>query len=300
VIVEQVLREAGYTYSIIVDPASPQGHGPLTDYRSTFPREELSTMATRLGVDFLSCITSDAEQAAALLASRPDARSFHVIRDPRDVIVSGYFSHRNSHPVDGLPHLAAHRESLMKVSKDEGLFLEMDFSSQVLRDIGTWNYDQESILELKMEDLTARPYEGFLEIFEFLGLMSWDGAYRIREKSARFVRTTLNRFSTRHFLLGALRRPILLTGEMLLGRVYDHRFEKKAKGRKVGQSDVASHYRKGVAGDWVNHFKPDHAKYFTDRFGDILIATGYETSHDWMSLLSKRTGATSRSRSSVS
>ena len=28
-----------------------------------------------------------------------------------------------------------------------------------------------NIIEIKMEDLTAKPYEGFLDIFEFLGLV---------------------------------------------------------------------------------------------------------------------------------
>ena len=279
-IVEQVLREAGFTYSIVVDPAAPQGRGPLTDYRSTFSREELRAHASERGVDFLSCITADAEQAAALLGSGTGTRGFHVIRDPRDVLVSAYFSHRNSHTVEGLPHFAEHRASLQEVSTEEGLMLEMDFSAQCLLDMKTWDYDQASVLELKMEELTARPYEGFLEIFEFLGLMSWDGTYRMREKSAHFARTALNRLSRRHPLLDPLRRPVAITGEMLLGRVYDHRFEKKARGRKAGQSDVNSHYRKGVAGDWINHFKREHAEHFVDRFGDLLQVTGYETSDD--------------------
>jgi len=277
-IIEQVLRESGHRSKMVFDPRSPHDRSELTDYYETFPREELVDYVERHGLDFLSCISADAEQAASLFETKKEPiRGIHVIRDPRDIIVSGYFSHRNSHPVDGLPHLAAHRESLRSVSKEEGLFLEIDFSAQLLHDIGTWAYDQEWVLELKMEDLTARPYEGFLEIFEFLGLMSWNGAYRMREKTAYFVRTALNRLSRRHPLLDVLRRPVQVTGDMLLGQVYDHRFEKKANGRKVGEADASSHYRKGIPGDWVNHFRPAHTEYFIELFGDLLTITGYES-----------------------
>jgi len=276
-IVEEVLREAGYTYSIAVDPNSPQGRGRLTDYRTTVSREGLRAYADETRVDFLSCITADFEQAAALLNDSNETRGFHVIRDPRDIIVSAYFSHRNSHPVDGLPHYAKHRAALLELPKDEGLLLEMEFSAQCLHDIRSWDYNQDAVLELKMEDLTARPYEGFLEIFEFLGLMSWDSMYRMREKAAHFIRTSLNRFSTRHPLLDTLRCPVPVTGEMLLGRVYDHRFKKKTGGRKPGESNPNSHYRKGVAGDWINHFTPTHVEYFSENFDDLLLVTGYES-----------------------
>jgi hypothetical protein len=277
-IVEQVLREAGYSYGMVLDPRSPHDRGPLTNYQETFSRPDLGDHLARSGVEFLSCITADIEQARAL----DGVRGFHVIRDPRDIIVSGYFSHRNSHPTEGLPHYARHREALQAVSKDEGLFLEMDFSARCLYDLAEWDYDQDQILEVKMEDLTARPYEGFLEIFEFLDLMSWDGAYLMRDKVKHFARTALNRFTQRHRWLRPLRHRIPVTGEMLLGRVYDLRFEKKAGGRQAGQTNVNSHYRKGVAGDWVNHLTPDHLRHFSDMFGDVLLRTGYETDPAWI------------------
>jgi len=37
---------------------------------------------------------------------------FHLIRDPRDLLVSSYFSHRNSHSTANWPELEGHRESL--------------------------------------------------------------------------------------------------------------------------------------------------------------------------------------------
>jgi hypothetical protein len=68
---------------------------------------------------------------------------------------------------------------------------------------------------------------------------------------------------------------------LLLGTVYTRRFEAKAGGRTKGSEDVSSHYRKGVAGDWIAHFTPEHADYFIRTFGDVLIELGYEPDHAW-------------------
>lgn len=58
-------------------------------------------------------------------------------------------------------------------------------------------------------------------------------------------------------------------------------FARLAGGRKKGQEDVNSHYRKGTPGDWKNHFSPEHIRHFKDQFGDLLIKLGYESSPDW-------------------
>ena len=62
--------------------------------------------------------------------------------------------------------------------------------------------------------------------------------------------------------------------------VDSHSFEKKA-GRKKGQEDIASHHRKGIVGDWRNYFDEDVVAAFKERFGDVLILTGYENDYDW-------------------
>jgi len=277
-IIAKVCREAGLRHKLILDPKTPSDTGPLTDYSSTFDRWELGSYLQRHEVDFASCVTADRGHVDGLNVL---FRGFHVIRDPRDIVVSAYFSHKNSHPVTGLPHLAAHRERLQSVSKSEGLLLEMEFSKTELLALRDWNYDQPNVLEVKMEDLTAHPYETFLDIFTFLDLMDWNGQPKMRQKARTFLLTSLNRFGARSPWLAPLRCPIRVTGDMLLGRVYDNRFEKKTGGRDVGKADKQSHYRKGKAGDWRNHFTPEHVERFKEAFGDILIQTGYEAHYDW-------------------
>ena len=207
-------------------------------------------------------------------------RGFHVIRDPRDLLVSAYFSHRYSHPIEPFPELEPHRKRLESVSKEEGLFLEMEFSAPTLQDMGEWPYGHPNILEVKMEALTTRPYEGFLRIFEFLGLLEEEATYAAHRRIRCFVQEMLNRLSFRYPMLGWLRRPMPVTGELLLGRVYDHRFEKKARRRK-GEEDPKSHYRKGQPGDWRNHFTEAHVAAFKEKFGDLLVRLGYEPDNNW-------------------
>jgi len=59
-----------------------------------------------------------------------------------------------------------------------------------------------------------------------------------------------------------------------------HSFEKKA-GRKPGEEDVNSHHRKGVSGDWQNYFDQKLTRQFKDRYGDVIIQTGYEKDANW-------------------
>ncbi len=51
--------------------------------------------------------------------------------------------------------------------------------------------------------------------------------------------------------------------------------------RKPGEEDRKSFIRKGVAGDWKNHFTADAATLFRDLAGDALVAAGYEPDRDW-------------------
>jgi hypothetical protein len=44
--------------------------------------------------------------------------------------------------------------------------------------------------------------------------------------------------------------------------------------------DVTNRLRKGVAGDWKNHFDERHKEYFKSHFNDVLVKLRYETSDD--------------------
>ncbi len=60
-----------------------------------------------------------------------------------------------------------------------------------------------------------------------------------------------------------------------------NRFESRTGGHRRGHEDVNSHERKGVAGDWQNHFTDKVACAFRSRYGSLLVATGYEKDERW-------------------
>lgn len=46
-------------------------------------------------------------------------------------------------------------------------------------------------------------------------------------------------------------------------------------------SQHAGTFRKGMIGDWPNHFTKEHKKIFKEVTGDLLIRLGYESNMDW-------------------
>lgn len=190
---------------------------------------------------FLICWNSD-----YLYINNLERLGFHVIRDPRDVIVSGYFSHLYSHEVGDWPRLRVYRQMLENLNKEDGLLAEMQFSSIYLYQMYSWNYNQPRILEKKFEDLISNTIEQFQQIFAHLRVV-----------------------------------PDLISDEDLIELLDKFSFEKLSGGRQVGSEDTRGHYRKGVVGDWRNHFSERHIACFKALYNPILLACGYETKENW-------------------
>ena len=248
----------------------------------------------------------------------PPLRGFHVVRDPRDLIVSAYYSHLHSHRLDTWPGLAEHRRHLQAVDMSQGLLLEMEFSRRELVEIAEWDYHQPTVLEIRMEDLTTAPLEEFTRIVEHLGFTHLP-ASSLRERLGSLVAILFGRGRrlARRYLAGraSLPGPALpadlqlaaasasrpdpyrfypldgawkhglrcrsLTPDEVPAIVEQHDFAKKAGGRERGVEDRRNHYRKGVAGDWRNHFEPVHIDFFRRNYNDLLLKLGYETDPRW-------------------
>lgn len=208
-------------------------------------------------------------------------RGFHVIRDPRDIVVSGYFSHLYSHPTDKSSRIREEREKLQNLPKDEGLLLEMEFNYDVFKAMYEWNYSLENVMEIKMEDLISNPYRNFVDIFRFLGLVS-ESRPTFKERWSHLL--AISALRTQQVII---KEPILhlplatVPYERILGIIYENDFKKKSGGRKQGEENAKSHYRKGVAGDWQNHFNEKHVEVFKEKYNPILIKLGYEQDDRW-------------------
>lgn len=209
-------------------------------------------------------------------------RGFHVIRDPRDILVSAYFSHLYSHPTDVWEQVSGVRKQLSDLNVEEGLLFEMDFIQEVLDSIFDWDYGNENILELKMEKALQDPYGIWIEIFDFMGLLTQRPPSRTQRvwKDFQSLVNAVNRPPSDSGKRGWF-RPGSVSPERVLGIADTFHFRRLAEGRKQGQEDKKSHFRKGVAGDWKNHFTPKATDVFKERFGDKLIQLGYESNNDW-------------------
>ncbi|NLE46352.1 MAG: sulfotransferase domain-containing protein [Chloroflexi bacterium] len=215
--------------------------------------------------------------AIAALNERYGYRGFHVIRDPRDIVVSGYFSHLHSHPITqyNQERMTEWRRQLAAApSIEAGLLLELEFEDANFANMAGWRYDDTDIYETRYEMLITDPMTIFCQVFRFLGLttprlglstlvamLSERALYRLRNQ-----RTT---------------HPTCLPQLILRRILAQNAFERKTGGRLQGQENVRHHYRKGIAGDWRNYFTPRVTAAFKERYGPLLIRLGYEQSLDW-------------------
>jgi hypothetical protein len=238
---------------------------------------DLPAYAAARGTHFVSYGNADIEYCRSL----PPHRAFHIVRDPRDIVVSAYFSHLKSHATGQWPELIAHRERLSALSMEEGLLEEIRFRSGSFAHMANWDYDQPHVLEVRFEEITGRSYETLLRIFEHLGLLqSRDYRFGSRIGSVlREIRAWLRESTGKDLLplpMGAqLAPPDLLT------LAWRHRFQAKAAGRAKGQEDTGSHYRKGKSGDWVDHFGPEHKALFKELYPGLVTQLGYGSNEDW-------------------
>lgn len=183
-----------------------------------------------------------------ILLDVPECVGTHMIRDPRDVIVSGYFYHlwtkeswvHIQHPEWGMTY----QEKMNLVSKDEGLMFEMkNMGASTTARMKKWNYSDPRILEVRYEDLIEDPDGVFSKMLRHWGVTD--------ENFEECLEITRAHHMTRE------------------------------TGRKIGEVQLGSHMRNGLPGQWKEHFTPDHKAYFKENFGDILIVLGYEKSNDW-------------------
>lgn len=235
---------------------------------------DLAGYLDRHPVDFLSYINARWEHVRRL----DQVVGFHVIRDPRDVLVSAYFSHLHTHESGAWPELAEHRRRLRSASKEEGLHLQIEFISDVFEALQGWDYGSDGILELTFEELTARPYRTFLRVFDHLGVLD-ERDLGLRRQLGYVVRGLWNQavvLADGPDLLRLRRRSV--PGERLLAVVYQNRFDRKTGGRRPGEEDRSSHYRKGVPGDWRNHLERSHLQELDRRFPELFGRTGYTRS----------------------
>lgn len=94
----------------------------------------------------------------------------YVMRDPRDIIVSWYFSMRDTHGEMG--KVKKYREDLKKLDLDAGLHYCIEAFSMKLMAMRTWanNQHDPNLIILKFEELTQNPAIELRRLLDFMNV----------------------------------------------------------------------------------------------------------------------------------
>ncbi len=100
-----------------------------------------------------------------VMSQRGPFRGFHVIRDPRDLVVSGYFWHQSGNSIgkEIANRWNADRCDRLRFAadKEQGLLLEIEFSACYMAALADWDYQQPNICEMRYEEMILDPQAFF-------------------------------------------------------------------------------------------------------------------------------------------
>lgn len=172
-------------------------------------------------------------------------RGVHIIRDPRDRIVSGAFYHQRSkerwlHTKKGKYGGMSYQQKLCSLSSlEDKIAFEMNNAAcKTIGEMRCWDYKNSNFIEVKYEELILDlDLMQFHRIFSFLGFdgRSIPAALQIAWENSLFS----------------------------------------------GELEKSGHIRSGEAEQWKTLFTAEHKRQFVDLFGDALIELGYEQNNDW-------------------
>jgi len=178
-------------------------------------------------------------------------RISRFVRDPRDLVVSGYFYHQRG--AEAWTHLEGPTEEawafangcvpqglraagatsfasyLQSLPKEDGLLAELEFRRYHFESMARWPAEHPDIVTYRYEDFLGNEARVFGELFEFYGLSS-------------------------------------------LERALAKRFVKRYSLRKLAAD---RHVRDPTSGQWREHFTPRVKQAFDARYPDLLERLGY-------------------------
>lgn len=180
--------------------------------------------------------------------STPRDRAVVVLRDPRDMLVSWMYSQCYSHGANRITGIW--RNLMLSIPMRARMALAVLRFNVWKGTYDSWAVNQNdansNYYVTSYETILNRQETEFAKIVQFLG-------WRVAEEEIAKITSDLSFY--------------------------------KRSGRKQGDGNPASHYRKGVSGDWKNHFDQKTGKFFEVLYPNLLIKLGYEKSDHWYETL---------------
>lgn len=167
----------------------------------------------------------------------PDQKILFVYRDIRDCIVSGYHYLRNELHPGTM---GCTPEAYKILPKDEGIERQLIMYMKYRMPVLTYwiSIESPNLVKVRYEDMLVE-----------------------REATIRRIAETLG----------------MGVHAATLANVVEATSFSAMSGRKQGEENQRSHQRKGIAGDWKNHFTERHIEIFRQMGGeDLLRVTGHE------------------------
>ena len=195
----------------------------------------------------------------------------HIIRDPRDVIVSGYLYHKrcmeewclNSNFDQNQPILyprvpysqeyrsedwkrqylkslggKSYQQNLLDLSETDGLFFEMfHYGAWTIKSMLDWDYGNRHVIELRFETLISNFDETLKNLFEHLG-----------------------------FSDDQINQALRIAAKQDINRMSDNELQDNP------------HISARQTTKWQKYLKDEHKNAFRQQFGDALVQLGYESS----------------------
>jgi hypothetical protein len=184
----------------------------------------------------------------AWMLDHPSCRILHLIRDPRDMVLSAMHYHRTAQEPwlhKAKQHFGGltYQQKINSLPDDQSrYFFEMRNSAKrAIRDMRGWDYSRPNSMECRYEDLIAdSEMKRFTEALTHLGF---------EEHELEICKALIRQHS-------------------LFGDLGNH-----------------THVRSGEARQWKSKFNKELAEKFLSVFGDVLIELGYEKDNQWVGLL---------------
>lgn len=205
----------------------PQHHYDLDEFQKVFPRNT-----------FVPCLYIDYSLYEEII--KPISyRTFYVLRDPRDIIISWYYSTLRTH--DLMKKIGTYRKELEDRNFEDGIsfcidILNSKFCQQRSWVIGARN--DKNVLIIKYEELVLKQWESFKKLFDWCGINITD----------KILDSLLKKYSFKNL------------------REEDIRW----------RGGIWSHYRKGEINQWKKELSKENLKKFYDNTGNLIEVLGYK------------------------